>query len=384
MRNPITIVAGESIPYVQEAFTTLGDVTMLPGRSLTSADLRDTNVLLVRSITRVNEALLEGSAIEFVGSASAGIDHIDTAFLNNRNIGFASSPGGNANSVAEYVITALLILASQHGFTLSGKSIGIVGVGNIGKLVKQKTEALGMKPILNDPFLAETGEIDHHSLEDTLRCDVVTLHVPLTKDGPFPTHHLINEQTLAWVHPSTIFINASRGEVVETQALLNVIKGKRIGPTVLDVWEQEPHISWELFEAVTIGTPHIAGHSLDGKAAGTFMIYIALCKHLGVEPRWTPSQSLPVPTVPSITLAPSHQSEEENLRAIVTKIYDLEADYGRMKHLLMVPIEERAGLFDGLRKNYPIRREFHGTKVQGSQEMKKFQQVLTELGFLYG
>ena len=192
----------------------------LPGRSISSGDLKDTNVLLIRSITNVNEALLEGSAVEFVGSASAGIDHIDTSYLKSRNISFASAAGSNANSVAEYVIASLLTIANQGGFSLSGKTVGIVGVGNIGKLVKEKVEALGMRPVLNDPPLAETGQIDHRSLEETLGCDVVTFHVPLTVGGPYPTYHLINEKTLSLLKPSAVFINAARGEVVETRALL--------------------------------------------------------------------------------------------------------------------------------------------------------------------
>lgn len=383
MENPITIVAGESIPFVQDAFTTLGNITMVPGRSITSAELIDTNVLLVRSITKVNEALLHGTAVEFVGSASAGVDHIDASYLNSRNIGFASSPGSNANSVAEYIVTALLTLAHRQQFTLSGKTIGIIGVGHIGKLVKHKAEALGMIPILNDPFLAQNGTITHHSLADTLGCDVVTLHVPFTKDGPFPTHHLINKHTLAWLKPSTIFLNAARGEVVETQALLDAIHHKRIGPTVLDVWEQEPHINWELFEAVDIGTPHIAGHSLDGKAAGTFMIYSALCAYLGVEPTWSPSQSLPVPLVPSIALPPSGVADQERLNTIATRVYDLEADHRRMKELLTVPIEERAEMFDSLRKNYPTRREFHQTRVNVPSDRPTLKQQVSQLGFLH-
>ena len=383
MNDPLNIVAGESIPYVQEAFTTLGKVTMLSGRSITTADLNHTDVLLVRSITKINEALLQGSAVKFVGSASAGIDHVDTAYLQSQKIGFASSPGGNANSVAEYVITALLIVAHQQNCTLAGKSIGIVGVGNIGKLVKQKAEALGMTPILNDPLLAETSEINNHSLEDTLKCDIVTLHVPLTKDGPFPTHHLINKDSLKWLKPSTIFINASRGEVVETQALLNAIRNQQIGPTVLDVWEHEPQINWDLFEAVTLGTPHIAGHSLDGKAAGTFMIYAALCTHLGVEPTWNPSHSLPAPLVPSIDLELTNQTDEEALRVLTTRIYDLEVDYSRMKALLAVPIKERPALFDGLRKNYPVRREFHRTNVHIPSHRPTLTQHVSAHGFLH-
>ena len=383
MNTPLHIVAGESIPFVQDAFSTLGTLTMLPGRSITAADLQHTDVLLIRSITKIQESLLRGSSVEFVGSASAGIDHIDTTYLNSRNIGFASSPGSNANAVAEYVITALLIVTQHHNLTLAGKTIGIIGVGHIGTLVKRKAEALGMTPILNDPFLANTEGFNHQPLEDALSCDIVTFHVPLTKDGPYPTYHLINEYMLTHLHPSTILINASRGEVIETQALLNAITHQRVGPTVIDVWEQEPHISWELFDAVTIGTPHIAGHSLDGKAAGTFMIYAALCQHLGIDPIWNPAQSLPAPSVPSITIDALHHSDEKHLRSIATKVYDLEADYDRMKQLQTEPLEERAALFDALRKHYPIRREFQGTKVTASQDMKTLQQMLSALGFVH-
>ena len=225
MRKPINIVAGESIPFAKDAFDTLGTITFLPGRSITSANLKDINVLLVRSITKINEALLQGSAVEFVGSASAGVDHLDEAYLQARNIAYASASGSNANSVAEYVIASLLILAKQQGFSLSGKTIGIVGVGNIGTLVKRKVEALGMSPVLHDPPLAEKGLIEHHSLEETLGSDVVTLHTPFTTDGPYPTYHLLNEQTFKNLKPSAILINAARGEVDRHTSLVGCHSG---------------------------------------------------------------------------------------------------------------------------------------------------------------
>lgn len=381
MEKRLNIVAGENIPYVEEALEGLGNLTLLPGRSIRSADLQSTNILLIRSITQVNEALLKDTPVEFVGSASAGTDHMDTAYLQSRNIRFAAAGGSNANSVAEYVIAALLLLANQQRFSLEGKTIGIVGVGNIGKLVKAKTEALGMHPILNDPFLAETGQIDHRALEETLGCDVVTLHTPLTSDGPYPTHHLLNEHTFKWLKPSTIFINAARGEVVDTHALLKAITHQRVGPTIIDVWEHEPEINWDLFQAVTLGTPHIAGHSLDGKANGTFMIYAALCKHLGVEPSWNPTQVLPTPIVPltEITINPS--SNQEAIREVVTQCYDIQADYHRMQALLASPPHERPHLFDALRKNYPVRREFHRTTVKLSKRMSQLRQIVAGLGF---
>ncbi len=381
MKRPLNIVAGENIPYVKEAFQDLGNLRILPGRSITSADLKDTNILLIRSITQVNEALLKGTPVEFVGSASAGTDHMDMAYLQSRSIGVASAAGSNANSVAEYVMAALLLLGKQRDFSLKGKTIGIVGVGHIGKLVKQKSEALGMLPILNDPPLAKTEKIKHHSLEETLSCDVVTIHTPLTTDGPYPTYHLLNKQTLKYVKPSAIFINAARGEVVETMALLDALTHHRIGPTIIDVWEHEPHINWDLFQAVTLGTPHIAGHSLDGKANGTFMIYAALCQHLNIAPTWNPAQSLPSPTVPSMEIAASPQHDQEQIREIIANIYDIQADYRRMQALLTAPSEKRPALFDALRKNYPVRREFHQATMAISKDRNQLRQILGGLGF---
>ncbi len=381
MKKPINIVAGENIPYVKEAFERLGNVTVLPGRAITAAALKDTHVLLVRSIGKVDEALLQGSPVKFVGTASAGVDHIDTSYLNTQNIAFASAAGANANSVAEYVIAALLTLAKQQGFALAGKTVGIVGVGNIGKLVKDKAEALGMHPILNDPPLSETGQIDHRSLQETLGCDVITLHTPITTEGPYPTYHLLNEHTFKWMKPSAIFINAARGEVVDSDALMKVITHKQIGPTVLDVWEHEPDIDWNLFEAVTLGTPHIAGHSLDGKANGTFMIYTALCKHLDITPTWNPAQSLPSPNVPSIDVNTYPQSDQEQIQEIVTKIYDIEADYHQMQKLLASSSKKRPTLFDALRQNYPVRREFHRSTVKLPKNRSGLRQILGGLGF---
>ena len=377
----LNIVAGENIPFLKEAFLGLGNLRILPGRSLSSADLHNTDILLIRSITPVNETLLKDTPVKFVGSASAGTDHMDTAYLEAHNIEFASASGSNANSVAEYVIAALLLLSTQHKFVLKDKTIGIIGVGNIGKIVKQKAEALGMRPILNDPFLAERGAIAHHSLEEVLCCDVVTLHTPLTTDGPYPTYHLLNTHTFKRVKPTAIFINAARGEVVDTSALLNAITHKQIGPTIIDVWEHEPHIHWDLFQAVTLGTPHIAGHSLDGKANGTFMIYTALCKHLDIGPTWHPVQSLPPPIKPSIHVNNISASHDKHLHDIISQIYDIQADYRRMKEISSAQAAERPTLFDKLRRNYPARREFHHTQLRLLSAMQEFRKKVARIGF---
>ena len=381
MNKQLNIVAGENIPYLKEAFEGLGNLSILPGRAITSADLKDTHILLIRSITQVDEALLKGTPVEFVGSASAGTDHMNTAYLQSHNIRFAAAPGANANSVAEYVIAALLLLGKEHDFSLEGKTLGIVGVGNIGKLVKDKAEALGMHTVLNDPPLAEAGQIDHRSLEETLNCDVVTLHTPLTTDGPYPTYHLLNERTFKWLKPSAIFINAARGEIVDTVTLRDAITHKRIGQTIIDVWEQEPDIHWDLFQAVTLGTPHIAGHSLEGKANGTFMIYTALCNHLNIAPTWNPVRSLPPPTVPSIETTAHTQPIQNQIQEIIATIYDINADYHDMQKLLMASPKERPPRFDALRNNYPIRREFHQTTITLSQNTNGLHQILSALGF---
>lgn len=381
MKKSLNIVAGENIPYLKEAFEGLGNLSMLPGRAISSADLKDTQILLIRSITPVDEKLLKGTPVRFVGSASAGTDHMDIPYLQSQNIEFTSASGSNANSVAEYVMAALFVLGKLQNFELEGKTIGIIGVGNIGKLVKAKAEALGMRPLLNDPPLAEIGQIDHRSLDETLNCDVVTLHTPLHMDGPYSTYHLLNEQTLKYVKPSAIFINAARGEVVDTTALLDAITCRKIGPTIIDVWEQEPDINWDLFQAVTLGTPHIAGHSLDGKANGTFMIYKALCKHLNIMPTWNPSRSLPLPTEPPMKIPASPPHNQDQIREIIANMYDIQADHRRMQALLTAPSEKRPELFDALRKNYPVRREFHHSTVTLPKGKSRVRHMLGGLGF---
>ncbi|UCE62759.1 MAG: 4-phosphoerythronate dehydrogenase [Nitrospirota bacterium] len=382
--NPydLNIIADENIPFVQEAFGTVGTVKLVPGRALSPSFVRDAQVLLVRSVTQVNRELLGGSPVQFVGTATAGLDHIDSEYLQTNGIAFASAQGGNANSVAEYVVTALLSIARRQGLSLAGQTIGIVGVGNIGQLVKVKAEGLGMSVVLNDPPLAqETGDKTFRPLKEVLDCDVVTLHVPLTYEGPFKTFHFFNDATLAKLKPSAVFLNTSRGEVVDTRPLLNRLQKNTVGSTVLDVWESEPDINWELFKMVTLGTPHIAGYSLDGKAEGTLFIYQALCNHLGLTPSWNLTDSLPAPAVPHINLDPREKPDEQILSELIEAIYNIEADHARMAALRQIPHENRPLAFDRLRKNYPVRREFHHTTVRLLNGETEIQQKVASLGF---
>ena len=266
-------------------FLPSGEVEVLGGRDITSQKVADADALLVRSITPVNEQLLSGSRVRFVGTATIGFDHVDLAYLERNGIGFASAPGSNANSAAEYVIAALLEIGRRHNIRLEGKSIGVIGVGNVGSRVARKCEALGMHVLRNDPPLQrQTGDPQYVPLEALYDCDFITIHTPLTREGIDKTFHLADAGFFSSLKPGAVFLNASRGAVVDSPALQQAIRAGRLRAVVLDVWEDEPDIDTGLLEMVDLGTPHIAGYSYDGKVAGMIMIYNALCAHFHLPP----------------------------------------------------------------------------------------------------
>ena len=374
------IVADENIPLVREAFGSLGRVTTVAGRGLTRSALAQAEVLLVRSVTRVDPELLEGTPVRFVATATIGTDHVDTAYLRAHGIGFASAPGSNADSVAEYVAAALLVVARRLGLRLEGRSIGVVGVGNVGSRVVRKCRALGMTVLQNDPPRRdETGDPVFRPLEELLDCDFITLHAPLTRTGPYPTCHLADADFFSRLRPAAVFINTSRGSVHDNEALRLAITTGTLSAAVLDVWEDEPRISAELLREVTLGTPHIAGYSLDGKVRGVEMIYRAACEFLGVEPTWRPD--LPPPPCPQVTLAARGREDEEVLGEVVSRVYDIEADDRALREMLGLPAEERPAYFDSLRRNYPVRREFPHTTVKLTGGAEALRDKLRGLGF---
>jgi len=359
------IVADENIPYVREAFAGLGEVRTLPGRGIATSDIADADILLVRSITRVDAALLAGTPVSFVATATIGEDHIDKAYLAERGIGFSSAPGCNANSVGEYIVAALLVLAERHGFSLVGKTLGIVGVGNVGRRVHAKASALGMQCILHDPPRAAAEGAEGFAPREALyQCDVVTLHVPYTKVGPRATRHLVDAGFLARLRPDAILINTARGAVVDNQALDEALAVKRLRAAVLDVWEGEPNPRQSLLEQCDIATPHIAGYSFDGKVNGTEQIYRAACQHFGIAPNWDPAPLLPAPEMSEIELA---SGETGAIERAVTTVYDILADDARLRAITQLPGEARGAHFDRLRKEYPRRREFMNTLVRGAE-----------------
>lgn len=361
------IIADQNIPFVKECFSSIGEVTLVSGREMTADLVKDADVLLVRSITKVNAELLEGSNIKFVATATIGVEHVDQDYLAGKGIGFASAPGSNAMSVADYITAALLVLGKKYEFALEGKSIGIVGVGNVGSRVETKCRALGMEVVLNDPPLArQTGDAKYRPLEEVYHCDFVTMHTPLTKDGPDPTFHLAGESFFESLKNGVFFLNSSRGKVQDEAVLKNVMQSGKLGGVVLDVWETEPNVDPWLLQNVDLSTPHIAGYSYDGKVAGMIMIYNAACVHFGLAPKHTAADFLPEPDVRQIdiTLEQLRQEDEEKiLHDIVQQVYVINRDDFNMREILLQPEDERAAWFDMLRKEYPIRREFHNTKV---------------------
>jgi erythronate-4-phosphate dehydrogenase len=364
-----TILADENIPLVREAFGTLGEVRLKHGRQIARADLADVDLLVVRSVTRVDAALVADTPVRFVGTATSGSDHVAVPDLERLGITFYAALGCNANAVSDYIAAAWLTLAARRGETLAGRRVGVVGVGHVGSLVVEKARALGMMPVLNDPPKArETGSDRYRPLDELLDCDIVTCHTPLTFDGPDPTSGLIGEAFLSQLKPGAWLCNAGRGGVVDEAALHRLPDAKRLGAVVLDVWEHEPEIDGRLLARVDIGTPHIAGYSLEGKLNGTGMVYDAACRFLGVAPSWRLSDAmpplpagLPLPAFTNAAGAGSRGLDREETAALaaeVTAAYPILRDDEALKKTAGMPAAKRGKAFDLLRQTYPIRREF--------------------------
>lgn len=377
-------VCVRNMPFAEDAFGTLGDVVALEGRSLTPEDVCDADLLATRSTTPITRELLEGSRVRFYGTATIGTDHIDIPYLAEAGIPWAAAPGCNANSVAEYVTAALLLLGGRHGFELAGKTLGVVGVGNVGRRVVAKGRALGMRVICNDPpRQRDPTDAEAQAFTDLdallAEADVVTFHVPLNREGPDRSVGLADAARLARMKPGTLLINAARGAVVVGDALLAALASGHISHAVLDTWEGEPDFRPDLLAHVDLGTPHIAGHSFEGKVNGTVMVYEAACAHLGVAPRWTPQ--LPTPPVPHIDLDASGLAPEELLRQLVLRVYAIEEDDQRLRAAAAGDDTARRHAFDQQRKNYPMRREFPATTVSLTGASAALRAQVRDLGF---
>jgi erythronate-4-phosphate dehydrogenase len=376
------IVADANIPFVSECFSSIGEVTVIGGREMTPWVVADADILLVRSITPVGVDLLAGSRVCFVATATIGFDHIDVDFLRQNKIGFASAPGSNANSAAEYVIAGLLDVGQRQKIELEGKSIGVIGVGNVGSRVARKCAAMGMRVYLNDPPLQRrTGDPKYLPVQELYDCDFITVHTPLTFGGVDKTYHLVDEEFLSSLKEDCVFVNASRGGVVDSRALKASIRSDRLKAVALDVWENEPDIDTDLLGMVDIGTPHIAGYSLDGKIAGLIMIYKATCEYFKLEPKFDVEDFLPAPAVPELILGPDVTTDQQKLSEAVQGVYPIRQDDRNLRQVMDKPTEEVGPHFDKLRKNYPVRREFQNTRIVIQDMNSLLAQKLKGIGF---
>jgi erythronate-4-phosphate dehydrogenase len=377
------IVADENIPFVGECFSCVGEVELAGGREITPRVVAGADVLLVRSVTPVGADLLNGSRVRFVGTATIGFEHVDIEYLSRNNIAFASAPGSNANSAAEYVIAAILEIGQKHDIRLEGKSIGIIGAGNVGSRVSAKAAALGMRVYLNDPPLRrQSRDPKYLRIEELFGCDFITLHTPLTFDGIDKTFHLADKMFFESLKAGCVFINTSRGGVVDSGALKAAIRSGKLKATVLDVWEDEPNIDTELFEMVDIGTPHIAGYSLDGKVAGMIMIYKAVCQHSGLGAKWGADDFLPEPAITELKVDANSFDEQRVMLGVVKRVYDISRDDRELRRISQVHAERKGDFFDSLRNNYPVRREFQNTKVLVKNLRSSLANKLNGIGFL--
>ncbi|MBE6367033.1 MAG: 4-phosphoerythronate dehydrogenase PdxB [Lentisphaerae bacterium] len=369
------VIADDKIPFLKGVLESAGvSVEYIPGAETTAETVRNADALITRTRTKCNQALLAGSQVRFIATATIGFDHIDTEYVEKQNIVWTNAPGCNSGSVAQYMASLLLNLAVQKSFALSDKVLGVVGVGHVGKKVAAVGEALGMKVLLNDPPRARAeGKKGFVELDEIIeQADIITLHVPLEYNSSDPTYHLADAALIGRLRPTQYLINASRGEVVDNVALREALKGGKLAGGALDVWENEPAIDLELMELLDFATPHIAGYSTDGKANGTGMSVNALAKFFqlpGGLDKWYPG-NVPLPEVTSLTVM-ENGSQEEKLAQVVNASYNIIRDTEALRNA--------PDKFEKLRGTYPLRREFHNFTVKCSDV--KLAGILQKLGF---
>lgn len=336
------VIVDNKIPFIREAIERIADeVVYLPGASFTPQDVKDADALIIRTRTRCDRTLLEGSRVRFIATATIGFDHIDADYCQKAGISWSNAPGCNAASVAQYLQAALLLYQRDRKLSLKGMTLGVIGVGNVGSKVAETGRELGMNVLLNDPPRAcregNEGFVPLSRLAES--CDVLTFHVPLSREGAHKTFHMADEAFFRSLKRKPLLINTSRGEVVKTDALLHALDRGEVADAIIDVWENEPDISHTLLYKAFLGTPHIAGYSADGKANATRMSLDALCRHFGIRADYRILP--PSPEHPHI--------QAEDLTDAVLQMYDPRRDSQALK--------DHPERFEQLRGDYPLRRE---------------------------
>lgn len=339
-KTDMKVIVDNKIPYIKEAIESLADeVVYLPGKAFTPEIVKDADALITRTRTRCDRHLLAGSKVKFIGTATIGFDHIDTAYCHEAGITWSNCPGCNAGAVEQYIHSVLLLLQQEKGIALKGACLGIVGVGHVGSRIGQLAERLGMRVLLNDPPRADRGEkgfVDLRTLAH--ECDIISFHTPLEREGKYRTYHLADEFFFHLLEKKPYIMNTSRGEVIETEAILHALSAGSISGAVIDVWENEPNIDLELLNKVFIGTPHIAGYSADGKANATRMVLESFCRFFGKEMDF----SIVPPEQPHLPY-----DSDENVRQL--QMYN--------PHVDCEALRTHPEAFEQLRSEYHLRKE---------------------------
>lgn len=372
------IMADENMPYAERLFQRVGEVQLIPGRNMSRESLHQADALMVRSVTPVCCELLQGTPVKFVGTATAGTDHLDIPWLSQQKIRFSFAAGCNAIAVVEYVFSALLVMAERQGFSLQEKVIGIVGVGHIGSLLYERLNALRIRTLLCDPPVASQNrpgdaDLKFWPLEKLVsEADILTFHTPLNRTGLYKTLHLVDDDLLAALPDNKILINTSRGQVVDNHALLKALEKKKKLSVVMDVWDPEPEICLKLLARVDIGTPHIAGYTLEGKARGTLQIFSDFSQFLHQPQTIDLNSLLLLADFSRIQL--NAQINESRLKQLMHLVYDVRRDDALLRKKASIK-----GGFDHLRKHYQQRREWSSFCVE-SDDLES-RALLQKLGF---
>lgn len=368
------IVCDDKIPFLKGVLEPYADVTYLPGVKTTPDVVKDADAIISRTRTICNEKLLANSKVQFIGSATIGFDHIDTNWVEKKGIYWTNSPGCNSGSVKQYIAAVLSTLSQEKGIKLENKTFGVVGVGNVGSKVTKVAEAFGMRVLINDPPRQRKEDGDFVSLQKIIEeSDFITFHVPLNLEGEDKTYHLLNDDLVSKMKKGVIIFNSSRGEVTETEALIKGLDNNIIKEAVIDVWENEPYISKDLLSRVFLGTPHIAGYSLDGKANGTSMVIQALSTRFNLPlENWYP-KSIPVPDNIEIFFDCDGDNIEDSLSKIILQTYPIRRDD--------ITLKKSTDTFEQQRGNYPLRREFGVYQLKLKNASEELIDRLNLLGF---
>ena len=367
------IIVDENIPGIEATFDQHGEVITVDGRQFRREQIKDAEALIIRSVTRVNRSLLEGTTVRFVGTATIGTDHIDTAWLEQAGIHWAAAPGCNADAAAEYSLAMIMLAQTRLDRDLRSTAIGVVGMGNVGSRLLELLKTAGATDIrVCDPPLTEAGRPGLCAMDEIRKCDLISFHVPYSNSGDHPTHHLVDQRFLATLVPGALLVNTSRGDIVDGSALLRWLQADA-GHAALDVWPGEPQLDPELLQATLVSSPHVAGYSQDGKLRGTEMIYRAFCEWLNLDYR-------PPDLVKNLPCKTLQAKPVNTLADAVLHACPVEHDHEALQRIAGRPRGDLPAAFDALRRSYPGRRDFGGWVLAGNRD-SDLSQTLLKLGF---